>query len=253
MKSNPKPGTKFTLVELLVVIAVIAILASMLLPALSQAKEKAHGIACISNLKQIGLTAPMYADDYDGWLPAGTAPWANREMRWYWAFSFYIPQGFNSSNQGALGNTDVEFRCPSAGVIELQAYQPTATSMYSYGCNYSSRTAHEKIPFGEFSATSNSMRKYTQQLPEIALMGDSYNIYGFSHAMSRIQHDRSGDSVLDSSNSVYSFYNWAPSRHRNGSNFVFVDGSAQWKSFKEWQKNVGNSGWLYNIDYDLPL
>src|SRR5689334_18615127 len=55
----------FTLIELLVVIAIIAILAAILFPVFAQAREKARQPTCISNMKQIGISWLMYAQDYD--------------------------------------------------------------------------------------------------------------------------------------------------------------------------------------------
>lgn len=59
----------FTLVELLTVIAIISILASILLPAFATAREKARQTACMSNMRQLGLAFTIYAQDYDEGFP----------------------------------------------------------------------------------------------------------------------------------------------------------------------------------------
>ena len=63
-------GNRFTLIELLIVIAIIAILTGLLLPALGAAKDKAKQALCRSNMKQVFLTALNYSMDYNGYVPA---------------------------------------------------------------------------------------------------------------------------------------------------------------------------------------
>ena len=69
LSSLKRKTTGFTLVELLIVIAIIAILASMILPALRSALDKARAISCTSNHKQLGTAAFLYVDDNKGYLP----------------------------------------------------------------------------------------------------------------------------------------------------------------------------------------
>lgn len=83
----------FTLVELLVVIAMVAVLAAMLLPVLSRARESARKAACQSNLRQIGTAFRLYASDYDELYPCNGDRnlWMGRN--WRVVLQSYLPGG----------------------------------------------------------------------------------------------------------------------------------------------------------------
>ena len=87
----------FTLIELLVVIAIIAILAAILFPVFAQARDKARGAVCLSNLKQLGLSIMMYAQDYDEILPGN---------------AYELPNNPTYGNSGQAFNTDIGFLDP---------------------------------------------------------------------------------------------------------------------------------------------
>ena len=127
----------FTLVELLVVLAIIAILAALLLPAVSRARESGRGAACISNLRQIGVALQLYVDENHQRLPvmrdrASTTdtnqpslPSVERVLR------------------DQLGNTNV-LRCPSD---RAQVFEQTGSS-YSWNSLLNGQRADDLKVFG---------------------------------------------------------------------------------------------------------
>jgi prepilin-type N-terminal cleavage/methylation domain-containing protein/prepilin-type processing-associated H-X9-DG protein len=83
----------FTLIEVLVVIAIIAMLVAILLPALGQSKEQARRAVCGSNLRQIITATQMYAEKYKGFVPF-SLPEFNASLTWIAYQRFHLPYGY---------------------------------------------------------------------------------------------------------------------------------------------------------------
>ena len=92
----------FTLIELLIVIAILALLMSILLPALNRAREQSKKITCANNLKQIGLSLHMYGNENDGKLPLNQAGF------WLWDISYQTTDYIIST-----GGDPKTFYCPA--------------------------------------------------------------------------------------------------------------------------------------------
>jgi prepilin-type N-terminal cleavage/methylation domain-containing protein/prepilin-type processing-associated H-X9-DG protein len=127
----------FTLIELLVVIAIIAILAAILFPVFAQAREKARSISCVSNVRQMGVAAVMYAQDYDETYP-GMWQWSPCAI--YFHSPYIYPPGWTQPMAEQLCETcpyvknAAVYRCPSrtasSNIADFCSYGYTYPTMW---------------------------------------------------------------------------------------------------------------------------
>lgn len=206
-----KKSPSFTLIELLIVIAIIAILAGMLLPALNKARNKAKDTQCANQLKTIGTWGQFYLDSYDGYFwyyfgPKSTGPLWIRLL-----------VGMQQGKVEDLDNEfDKNFMCPTDPVLnKLEKplnYDKFGKNVSSYGYSahfypdaLKKKSSNIRLPGKYFYIADASDEPYANK--SIVTEDGS------------IQRTRIG-----AQNYFSSAPNKIASYHTNGSNAVFVDG-----------------------------
>jgi prepilin-type N-terminal cleavage/methylation domain-containing protein/prepilin-type processing-associated H-X9-DG protein len=146
-------GSGFTLIELLVVIAIIAILAAMLLPALSAAKERARRIACVNNMKQMGMAFQMYYGDYTDIIPESAITDESAcNISYDDLLASYLGINMSLADElnyiAPIGKASQTLRCPSDNINRNSSGNPEDTS-YNYAARTYSMPRPNGISYGD--------------------------------------------------------------------------------------------------------
>jgi prepilin-type N-terminal cleavage/methylation domain-containing protein len=125
----------FTLVELLAVIAILALLTAILFPVFARARESGRRTACVSNQRQLGLAFAMYAQDHDGAYPNNGDPYLWVGKRFRWPIMPYVGAGLTDRGDGSFSSTSERpsiLLCPSDTVAGT-GFDPTS---YGYSAAF---------------------------------------------------------------------------------------------------------------------
>lgn len=217
MRGSPSGNQRgFTLVELLVVIAVIAVLASMLLPALSAGKASAARVHCVSNLRQLGLASQMYLDDNNGaFFRYGGSPTNGGRLYWFgWMGAgaegerLFLPQdGVLHPYLQGRGVT----LCAGMNRYASQLKNKATGASYGYGYNLSLSASQSQPPV-RFTSLSRPA--------SLALMADAAQVNTWQPPASVSNPMLEEWYYIDNSTNQPNTH----FRHRERANVVFCDG-----------------------------
>lgn len=127
---------RFSLVELLVVIAVISLLMTLLLPSLSLAKRSANSISCTNNLKQLGIVVSYYLGDSNDTFPSGDAAGAlNDGAKVYMQLAPYIPGAVDKDGTPRIYFIDSGTKCEATSKLMVCPGSGTTNAGANYGWN----------------------------------------------------------------------------------------------------------------------